>query len=325
MSTNLTQEEIALILGSVGGGAEGAFEQPANDSAGASQKFDLVSSHERILRGKLPGLELVFERFSRNVRTALTRSLGRNCLVTVDGVETVKFGQFLKRLPHPSSLHLFRMSPLSGQALAVFSHSLASTLIDVSFGGKGGGKPKAAGREYSPIETRLLGKSAITLIDELPSAFQSIISLQCVYVAPESNPLAVSIVPSSDNVVVVSIDVTIENGNGQLLFCFPWTMLQPVREKLASGMHSSSIERNLHASSAIERHVRAANCEVAVTLGEGKILVKDLLELRVGDIIPLETPSTALATVAVEGKAKYNATVGVSKGNKAAKVEGRLR
>ena len=304
----------------------GSETQPSEGSTSeTNRKIDLVSSHERIVRGKLPGMELVFERFSRSLRNTLTRTLGRNCLVTVESIETVKFGQFLKKLPLPSSLHLFRMAPLSGQALAVFSHSLASVLIDVSFGGTGGGKLKAEGREYSPIETRLLGKAAITVIDELPAAFEPIAALQCVYASSESNPLAVSIAPSSDNVVLAALDVTIENGSGQLTFCFPWTALQPLREKLSSGMRSSSAERSSTSSAEMRSHLLAATCEIAVQLGQGTIAVKDLLELRTGDVLPLETPATAPATVSIEGKPKFFASVGTSKGNKAAKIERPVR
>ncbi len=323
MTANLTPDEIALLLQTVQGSVRSGEQLQCSDSG--AQRFDLLASQERILRGKFPGLESVFDRYCRSVRTSLTRSLTRNCHSAFSGIETMKFGQFVKRLPLPSSLHLFRLTPLPGHAILVLSQSLASTHIDVSFGGTGSGKPKAEGREFSAIETRLLAKLAATLLDDFGSAFSAIAPVQPVYVGSESNPLAVSVASASDNVVVANLELTIESGSGVLTFCLPWSTLQPVRDKLASGMQMQSGERSAHSAAAIESHLRSAHCRVSVSLASGEIKVHELLALKIGDTLALTAAADSAATVRVEGTPKFTACVGISRGNKAAKILAPIR
>ena len=157
MNQVLTQDEINSLLRGL---SEGDVEKDAVEMVSntpQAKKFDLANQ-ERIIRGRMPTMELIHDRFARQFRTTVSKFLGRTCFANVGGIEMVKFGLFMKKLPLPSSLHIFRMPPLPGYALMVVSAPLVFGIIDSLFGGSGMGRVKIEGREYTPIETRLIGK-----------------------------------------------------------------------------------------------------------------------------------------------------------------------
>ncbi len=321
MSANLSREEIALLLSAHTGETLARSGDPLPEPEGAVKSFDLTANEERIVRGRLPGLEMVFERFCRSARTSLSKSLNRNTHFALSSIETVKFGLFLKKLPLPSSLHVFRVSPLPSQGLVFFATPLAFAIVEALLGGKGKKKDtKLAAREFSAIEARLIAKAAATILEELEQAWSAVDSLRCVYVRSELNPLAVNIVPSSDNVVLANIDVSVEETSASLVFCLPSLMLQPLREKLASGLQSTKTEFDEAARAKMRSHLGRTECEVRVRLAEGTVKVRDLLNLSPGDILPLATPAGEPAKVLVEGQVKFKGRAGTRGGNKAVHI-----
>jgi len=208
MNQVLTQDEINALLRGLSDGdieTDAVQESPTQ----ATRQYDLASQ-ERIIRGRMPTMELIHDRFARSFRTSLSKFLGRTCFVNVGSIEIVKFGMFMKKLPLPSSLHVFRMPPLLGYALMVVSTPLVFGIVDVLFGGKGSGKVKIEGREYTPIETRLVGKVVMMCLELLKEAWAPIHPIDLVYARAEFNPLAIAIVPPSDVVIIVTIEVELE-------------------------------------------------------------------------------------------------------------------
>ena len=205
MNQVLSQDEINTLLQGL---SEGDIEDGSVESVGQQnvKKFDLASQ-ERIIRGRMPTLELIHERFSRQFRTGLSRFIGKACFTNVGGFEMVKFGSFMKKLPLPSSLHIVKMSPLSGQALMVVSAPLVFGVIDGLFGGRGQGRLKIEGREYTPIESRLIGKVVKIALEVLKEAWAPVSPIEFEYVRAEVNPFAVTIAPPSDVVIVVNIEI----------------------------------------------------------------------------------------------------------------------
>lgn len=318
MNQVLTQDEINSLLRGL---SEGEVEQ---EQAGAedqvqAKKFDLANQ-ERIIRGRMPTMELIHDRFARQFRTTLSKFLGRTCFANVGGIEMIKFGLFMKKLPLPSSLHIFRMPPLSGYALMVVSSPLVFGIVDSLFGGSGQGKVKIEGREYTPIEARLIGKVVMMALDVLKDAWAPIHPVDFVYVRSEFNPLAIAIVPPTDVVIIVTIECELEQESTTLTLCMPYSTIEPLRGKLVTGFQSTRLEVDSSVSRRMEVSVKQTVANLSVQLASGVIPTKQFLKLKVGDVITLDKTPTEEATLLIEGAQKYYGYIGNYRGNRAFRV-----
>lgn len=318
MNQVLTQEEINSLLRGL---SEGDVEQDAAQATSNSnvKKFDLANQ-ERIIRGRMPTMELIHDRFARQFRTHLAKFLGRTCFANVGGIEMVKFGLFMKKLPLPSSLHIFRMPPLTGYALMVVSAPLVFGIIDGLFGGSGQGRVKIEGREYTPIESRLIGKVVMMALEVLKDAWAPIHPVDFVYVRSEFNPLAIAIVPPTDVVIIVTIEVELEQESTTLTICMPYSTLEPLRGKLATGFQSTRLEVDSGVIRRMETNVKQTLTSMSVQLARGTIRTKDFLDLNVGDVVTLDTNPAEEAMVMVEGAPKFYGYVGSYRGNRAVRI-----
>lgn len=319
MNQVLTQDEINSLLRGL---SEGDIEQDSIkgvDNNVNAKKFD-IANQERIIRGRMPTMELIHDRFARQFRTSVAKFLGRTCFANVGGIEMMKFGLFMKKLPLPSSLHIFRMPPLSGYALMVVSSPLVFGIVDSLFGGSGQGRVKIEGREYTPIETRLIGKVVMMALDVLKDAWAPIHPVDFVYVRSEFNPLAIAIVPPTDVVIIVTIEVELEQESTTLTLCTPYSTIEPLRGKLATGFQSTRLEVDTGVVERMEMNIKQTITNASVQLATGKIKTRDFLNLQVGDVVTLDTNPTDEAMVLVEGTPKFYGYVGSYRGNKAARI-----
>jgi flagellar motor switch protein FliM len=320
MNQVLTQDEINSLLRGL---SEGDIEQDSvevvDSKATNAKKFDLANQ-ERIIRGRMPTMELIHDRFSRQFRIALAKFLGRTCFANVGGIEMVKFGLFMKKLPLPSSLHIFRMPPLPGYALMVVSAPLVFGVIDSLFGGSGQGRVKIEGREYTPIEIRLIGKVVMMALDVLKDAWAPIHPVDFVYVRSEFNPLAIAIVPPTDVVIIITIEIELEQESATLTLCTPYSTIEPLRGKLATGFQSTRLEVDSGVRKRMDVNIRQTVANVSCQLATGTIKAKEFLGLNVGDVITLETNPSDEAMVHVEGVPKYYGYVGSYRGNRSVRI-----
>ncbi len=315
MNQVLTQDEInALLRGLSDSDIEtDTFED--NQEEGI-RKYDLASQ-ERIIRGRMPTMELIHDRFARSFRTGLSKFLGRTCFINVGGIEIVKFGLFMKKLPLPSSLHIYRMPPLQGYALLVVSTPLVFGMVDSLFGGKGSGKVKIEGREYTAIETRLIGKVVMMALEVLKEAWAPIHPVDFVYVRSEFNPLAIAIVPPTDVVIIVTVEVELEQESTTLTLCTPYSTIEPIRQKLTTGFQSNRLEIDTGVIRRMEQNIKKTEIDVGVELARGKITTQEALELNIGDVISLDTNPTEEAVIQIEQVPKYRGYVGSYRGSRA--------
>ncbi|MCC6954310.1 MAG: flagellar motor switch protein FliM [Deltaproteobacteria bacterium] len=323
MNQILTQDEINALLRGL---SDGDVETDTFDDAqqGALRKYDLASQ-ERIIRGRMPTMELIHDRFTRSFRTSLSKFLGRTCFINVGGIEIVKFGLFMKKLPLPSSLHIYRMPPLQGYALLVVSTPLVFGIIDSLFGGRGSGKVKIEGREYTAIETRLIGKVVMMALETLREAWAPVHPVDFVYVRSEFNPLAIAIVPPTDVVIIVTIEVELEQESTTLTLCTPYSTIEPIRQKLTTGFQSTRLEIDTNVIRRMESNIRRTDANLSVELAHGTISARDILQLKPGDIVPLDTTPTQEAIIKVEGMAKYKGFVGSYRGSRAIRLTGAIK
>ncbi len=318
MSQVLSQDEINSLLRGL---SEGDIEEDsvAQQAQSKAKKFDLASQ-ERIIRGRMPTLELVYDRFARQFRTALAKFLGRTCFANIGGIEMVKFGSFMKKLSLPSSLHIVRMSPLQGQALVVVSAPLVFGIIDGLFGGRGQGRVKVEGREYTPIETRLISKVVGLALENLKDAWAPVHPIDFEYVRSEVNPFAVTIAPPSDIVIAVSLEIELEQECTQLTICMPYATLEPLKSKLSTGFQSTRLEADAESLKRMRENILQSLCSVSIQLARGSMKTRQWLDLNIGDVITLETKPDEEAHVLVEGQPKFYGFVGSCRGNRAIRI-----
>lgn len=317
MSQVLSQDEINALLNGLNDNPEQPKEEP-QDSEGI-RGYDLTSQ-ERMIRGGMPTMELIHDRFARYFRVSLSKFIGKTCFVNVGGIEIVKFGQFMKKLPLPSNLHIYQMAPLQGQALMVVSTPLVFGMVDTLFGGKGSGKVKIEGREYTAIETRLISKVVMMALQVLQEAWAPVHPLEFNYVRSEFNPLAIAIVPPTEVVIIVSLEIELEQESTTLSLCMPYSTIEPIKNKLASGFQMNKAKADSEQMKKMETAVKKTEVNLTVQLAKGNVRTRDLMNLKAGDVIQLETNPDQEAVIKVEGKPKYCGHVGTFKGSKAIQI-----
>lgn len=319
MSQVLSQSEVdALLKGIEGGDIEEEFEMPDIDD-NAVIPYDLTSQ-DRIIRGRMPTLEIIHDRFVRMFRLTLSSALRKVVDISVRSTELIKFGEFLKTLPVPSSLNLFRMNPLRGNAIMVLETRLVFTLIDIFFGGTGELEVKAEGRDFTAIENKIVKRVVISALEDMQNAWRPVFPVQINYTRAEINPQFVAIVPQSEIVVVTTFDVEMGKAPMTLTVCVPYSMIEPIRGKLDSGFQADQNEEDTVWGSRFRENIMEAYVNILVELGNAEVNVRDFLGLKVGDVILLDQESSNPLNVQIEGVTKFKGFQGSYKGNQAIKI-----
>ncbi len=319
MSQVLSQNEVdALLKGIEGGDMEDEFDMPDIDD-NAVIPYDLTSQ-DRIIRGRMPTLEIIHDRYVRHFRVTLTGGLRKVVDISVRSTELIKFGEFLKTLPVPSSLNLFRMNPLRGQAIMVLETRLVFSLVDIMYGGTGELEVRAEGRDFTSIETKLVKRTVVSALEDLQLAWRPVFPVQIAYVRTEINPQFVNIVPQSEIVVVITFDVEMGKAPMTLTICIPYSMIEPIRSKLDSGFQADQGEEDNIWVHRFRENIKHATINMQVDLGNAEISIRDFLKLKVGDIVPLDQETSVPLDVKIEGITKFRGFQGSYKGNQAIKI-----
>lgn len=318
MTNILSQEEVDALLRGISGG-EIETEKDEYLEPGAVITYDLTSQ-DRIIRGRMPTLEMTNEKYARTFRTTLSSILRKVISVTAVSADMIKFGEFLKTLPVPTSLHIFRMDPMRGNAIFVIESKIIFTLVDIIFGGTGTETFKIEGREFTAIENNLIKKIVLNALTDLEKCWKPLIDLTVSYQRAEINPQFAQIVAPTDVVVVMNFELEVEYTTGVISICIPYAMLEPIKEKLSAGFQSEQLEVDRGWSSRFKTNLVRAYVEVMVELGRVSISGKDIVNLKIGDVIPLDHYATDPLDVFIQGILKYQAYPGVFKGNQAVQI-----
>lgn len=318
MSQVLSQDEVDALLRGVSDGEIETEAEDLEDDSGVVP-YDLTSQ-ERIIRGRMPTLDIINQRFSRLFRNSLSASLRKVLDVSAVSTDTVKFGEFVKSLPVPASLHIFRIAPLRGFALLVAESKMVFALVDSFFGGSGEAKMKIEGRDFTPIEQKIIKKVVLMMLHDLEKAWTPIHPVEMQFVRSEVNPQFAAIVPPTDVVVVVLFEVEMDQIAGTLTVCLPYSTIEPIIAKLKAGFQSDQLELDLTWVKRLHERLTVAEVDVNVQLGKVSIPSSEFLELREGSILPLDTNVTDELSVYIGGVEKLRGYPGVVRGNKAIKI-----
>jgi flagellar motor switch protein FliM len=319
MSQVLSQKEVDALLNAVVGGdvpTEAKTNTPEQESAIA---YDLTSQ-DKIIRGRMPTLDIVYERFIRAFRMNLSAQLRKLATLTIVATDTMKFGEFINTLPLPSCMSVVRFETLRGSGIVVIESKLAYALIDSFLGGTDRPFTKIEGKEFTAIELSIVKRVITAALEDLERAWAPVTPMKINFVRTETNPQFVGIVPPADIVIVTTFSVELENASGTLAIIVPFSTLEPIRQKLISGFQQEVIETDHYWANMMIRHLEDTVMNTAVELGSTEVTLRQILGLKVGDVIPLRTDATAEIPVQVEGVVRFKGLFGASRGSRAVQV-----
>lgn len=313
MQDLLSQDEIDALLHGVDDGdidTEGEIDDTGIKS------YDLTSQ-DRIVRGRMPTLEMINERFARYTRISMFNLLRRTADVSVGGIQIQKFGEYVHTLYVPTSLNMVKFRPLRGTALVILDAKLVFKLVDNFFGGDGR-HAKIEGREFTPTELRVVQMVLEQVFVDLREAWKAVKEIQFEYMNSEVNPSMANIVSPSEVVVVSTFHVELDGGGGELHITMPYSMVEPIRDVLDAGLQSDTDERDDRWVNALKEDVMEARIELEMDIARRQVPLRDIVDLRDGDVIPINMPDFQIVTA--NGIPVFKATVGKSNDNLAIKI-----
>ena len=311
----LSQEEVDALLKGVNGDQDDA----AIPEETAGVRTYNLATQERIVRGRMPTLEIINERFARLLRVGLFNFLRRSAEVSVGSVRVSKYSEFIRNLVVPTNLNLVHMKPLRGTALMVFDPGLVFLLVDNLFGGDGRFHTRVEGRDFTQTEQRIILRILDIVFEAYTKSWEPVFPVEFEYIRSEMNTQFANI--ATPNEVVVSSTFTVELGSvsGQIHFCMPYSMIEPIRDALTSSLQGEALEVDKRWIRLMTQQIQIAEVELVATLGYGRASFDDILNMKVGDIIPLTVSEQIEATV--DGVPVMECTYGVLNGQYALKVE----
>ncbi len=327
MNQVLSQSEVDALLAAVSEGEVGGSEAAATGGPANAPKDERVivsydlTSQDRIIRGRLPQLDVIYEKFMRAFRVSLSSALRKIASITLASTDFLKFGEFINTLPMPTCMSVLRFQTLRGSALLVIESKLAYALVDSFFGGVDRPYTKIEGKDFTQIELSIVQKVVNLAIDDLEAAWESVEKIGCSFVRTEVNPQFVGIVPPTDVVIASTFDVELENATGTISMVIPYSTIEPIKQKLSTGfqVESDQTDKKLW-TSIIRDQLMDTSVELRVNLGETEIQLEDLTKLKIGDVIPLTQDSTGELTIHVENVSKFKGYYGNHHGTVAVQV-----
>jgi len=310
----LSQDEIDALLHGVDSGAVDTEPEP---DPGIARTYDFASQ-DRIIRGRMPTLEMVNERFVRLWRIGLFNLIRRSADLSVRGIELVKFGDYLHQLYVPTNLNLIKFKPLRGTGLVVFEPKLVFAVVDNFFGGDGRYPTRIEGREFTPTEMRVIQLMLKQTFADMAEAWAPVLDVECEYINSEINPHFANIVTPREYVVVSRFHVELEGGGGEIHITLPYSMLEPIRELLDAGIQSDRVDRDESWNVSMREQLMGSEVTVSSVLAKRSIDLRQLTRLKVGDILPIDLP--AEVPVCVEGIPVFTGRFGTAGGYNVVKI-----
>ena len=321
MSDLLSQDEIDALLHGVDDVDEEDLLEDDTVREDGSSDYDF-SSQDRIVRGRMPTLEMVNERFARHMRISLFNMMRRTAEVSINGIQMIKFGEYIHTLFVPTSLNMVRFRPLKGTALITMEARLVFILVDNFFGGDGRYHAKIEGREFTPTERRIIQMLLKLIFEDYKEAWSPVMDVSFEYLDSEVNPSMANIVSPTEVVVISSFHIELDGGGGDFHVALPYSMLEPIRELLDAGVQSDKEDTDMRWSKALRDEIMDVAVNLNTKFVEVDLPLSQVMELQAGDIIPIDMPEHI--TLLIEDLPSFRAKLGRSRDNVALKIESRI-
>lgn len=311
----LSQEEVDALLKGVTGETE---ETAAEETTGGVKPYDL-GRQERIVRGRMPTLELINERFARLLRIGLFNYMHKSTEISVGPIKVQKYSEFIRNLVVPTNLNLVTAKPLRGTALVVFDPNLVFLVVDNMFGGDGRFHTRVEGRDFTPTEQRIIQGLLSVFFAEYERAWKPVFEIKFDYVRSEMNTQFANIATPSEIVVAITFTIELSGNSAEMHLCLPYSMVEPIRDVLYSTMHSEQAGSDRRWTGTLTRQLQLAEVELVVPLGSAEVALGEILNMKVGDVLPMDIQPRVQALV--DGVPVLDCRYGLRNGQYALKVE----
>lgn len=315
MSDLLSQDEIDALLHGVDDVEEEEVEEIEDD--GSALEYDF-SSQDRIVRGRMPTLEIVNERFARHMRISLFNMMRRSAEVSINGIQMIKFGEYIHTLFVPTSLNMVRFRPLKGTGLITMEARLVFIMVDNFFGGDGRYHAKIEGREFTPTERRIIQMLLKLIFEDYKEAWAPVMDVSFEYLDSEVNPAMANIVSPTEVVVISSFHIELDGGGGDFHISLPYSMLEPIRDTLDAGVQTDQEDTDFRWSKALRDEIMDVKVDLNAHFLDVEVTLGQLMNFKDGDIIPIRMPETV--TVSIEDLPTFRAKMGRSRENIALQI-----
>ncbi len=315
----LSQDEVDALLKGVGGDQDD--DKPAGDVEGV-RDYNLATQ-ERIVRGRMPTLEIINERFARLLRIELFNLLRRSVEASVGPVRITKYSDFIRNLVVPTNLNLVHINPLRGTALMVFDPTLVFLVVDNMFGGDGRFHTRVEGRDFTQTEQRIIQRILNVVFETYAKSWAPVYPVEFEYIRSEMNTQFANIATPNEVVVVTTFNIELGPASGEMHFCFPYSMVEPIRDVLTSPLQGEVLGADKRWVKLMTQQIQTAEIEIVADLAKTKMQLGDVLNMKVGDVIPLNIDESIEAQV--DGVPVMLCKYGLFNGQYALRVEQLLR
>jgi len=312
----LSQDEVDALLQGITG--ESQKLEAEEQQTGGIRDYDLASQ-ERIVRGRMPTMEVINERFARNIRIGLFNLIRKSPEVSIGGIKVQKFSAFLREIVVPTNFNLVSIKPLRGSGLIICEPSLVFAVIDALFGGVGKFHTRIEGRDFSPTELRVILRLVETIAHEYKRAWSGIYPIDVEYQRSEMQPQFANIATPSEIVVATAFTLEIGETSGAVHFCIPYSTLEPIRDVLYSTIQGDSSEPDRRWVNLLKQQIQAAEVDLVAELATASATVEQLLAFKPGDFIELDLDPMIQAKV--DGVPVFDCHYGTSNNRYAIKID----
>ncbi len=312
----LSQDEVDALLQGITGDSQSL--EPETAGKGSIRGYDLASQ-ERIVRGRMPTMEIINERFARNIRLGVFHLIRKSPEISIGPTKVQKYSAFLREIVVPTNFNIVSVKPLRGSGLIVCDPTLVFAVIDALFGGAGKYHTRIEGRDFSATELRVIGRLIDVVAAEYKKAWHGIYPLELAYQRSEMQPQFANIATPSEIVITTSFTLEIGDSSGAIHFCIPYSTLEPIRDILYSTVQGDAGEPDRRWVNLMKEQIQSAEVELVAELAQAPATVEQLLSFKPGDFIELELRQAIQAKVA--GVPVFDCHYGTSNGKYALKVD----
>jgi len=323
MEQILSQDEVDALLKGISGGD---IEEPeaALEAEGLEYTPYDFKRTEKIVQIKMPALDVINDVFLRSIRSSLSNALRRIVDVTSVPMELERFGAFIRTLPVPSSLQIFKMDPFRGNALLVMEPQLVFAFVENFLGGSGQRKARIEGRDFTAIEQKLILRVVTILLQNLEKAWASLLPIKVQYTRSEINPQFAKICQPEDIIIINRYELDMDRAAGSITTCIPIANLTSVQQRLASTFQREKSDEDIKNQNILIENIKNLEVEFKVILGQVTMPAGDIMALERGDILQLDQRKDDLLPAYVAGARKYMGTPGIHRGSKAFLLKRRI-
>ncbi len=320
----LSQNEVDALLKGVSGGEIKVSEKKAEpESVDGVEKYDFTS-HTRVVRARMPAFEMVNEKFCRQTRSSASTLINKVIDITSEPPQMMKFGDFLKNLPLPSSMNIFQMPPLRGNGILALDPNLVFQIVGSYFGGDNRFATRVEGKDFTPLEQMVIKKVVDLIFAEFTKVWKPVYPVQFEYLRTETNPQFANIMNPTEVVSLVTFAMEIDGKTNNFYLCIPYYTIEPIKEKLY-GTQAELIETSSEWVARLKNHVMGIELGITCVVGSAEISVSEVMGLQVGDVIELDRKVTEPLDVCIECVPKFHGKPGLAGKNYAVEILGAVK